>query len=99
MAGRNPRLHLPYTQWPAVDPLLWERATDSDDPFADGAGARLAKASRHDYLFAWRRFLGFLAINEPTALEIAPTERPKNSGKAAPVKPRKPHKPRYSEVP
>jgi len=75
MAGPKPRLHLPYEQWPAADRLLWERATDSDDPFGDGAGARLAKASRHDYLFAWRRFLGFLSINEPTALEIAPTER------------------------
>ena len=44
-------------------------------PFADAAGARLAKASQHDYLFAWRRFLGFLAIHEPTALELAPAER------------------------
>ena len=44
-------------------------------PFAEAAGARLAKASQHRYLFAWRRFLGFLAIHEPTALEVAPTER------------------------
>jgi hypothetical protein len=70
------RLHLPYAQWPAADRLLWERAMGSDDdPFADAAGARLAKASQHDYLFAWRRFLGFLAIHEPTALEVAPAER------------------------
>jgi integrase len=48
---------------------------DSDDPFADAAGAHLSKASQHTYLFAWRRFLGFLAIHEPTALEIAPSER------------------------
>jgi integrase len=46
-----------------------------DDPFSDAAGARLAKATQHDYLFAYRRFLGFLASHEPTALEIAPTER------------------------
>ena len=44
-----------------------------DDPFA--AGVHLAKASRHDYLFAWRRFLGFLTIHEPTALELPPSER------------------------
>ena len=75
MRGREPRLHLPYGQWPAADRLLWERAMGSDDPFADAAGARLAKASQHNYLFAWRRFLGFLAIHEPTALELAPTER------------------------
>ena len=76
MPGPEPRLHLPYAQWPAADRLLWERAMGSDDdPFADAAGARLAKASQHDYLFAWRRFLGFLAIHEPTALELAPAER------------------------
>ena len=74
-ADRKPRLHLPYSQWPAADRLLWERAMGSDDPFADAAGAHLAKASQHNYLFAWRRFLGFLAINEPTALEVAPSER------------------------
>jgi integrase/recombinase XerD len=75
MAGPEPRLHLPYSQWPAADRLLWELAMGSDDPFADGAGARLAKASLHSYLFAWRRFLGFLAIHQPSALEVAPTER------------------------
>jgi integrase len=69
------RLHLPYGEWPAADRLLWQRAMGSDDPFADAAGARLAKASQHTYLFAWRRFLGFLAIHEPTAFDVAPAER------------------------
>src|SRR5262245_9221374 len=76
MRGPEPRLHLPYGQWPAADRFLWERAMASDDdPFAGAAGARLANASRHNYLFAWRRFLGFLAIHEPAALELAPAER------------------------
>lgn len=75
MPGRQPRLHLPYDQWPAPDRLLWERAMHNGDPFADAPGANLAKASRYKYLFAYRRFLGFLAINEPTALDIAPSER------------------------
>lgn len=75
MAGPKPRLHLPYRQWPAADRLLWESTMANDDPFADAAGARLSKASQHDYLFAWRRFLGFLAKCEPTALELAPGER------------------------
>jgi integrase/recombinase XerD len=35
----------------------------------------VAKATQHTYLFAWRRFLGFLAIHESTALEIPPAER------------------------
>ncbi len=75
MPGPDPKLHLPYCRWPVADRLLWERASCSDDPLADAAGARLAEASRNSYLFGWRRFLGFLAINEPSALEIAPTER------------------------
>jgi integrase/recombinase XerD len=75
MRGPKPRLHLPYDRWPAVDRLLWEQAMGSDDPFADAAGARLAKASLHIYLFGWRRFLGFLALHDPTALEVAPNER------------------------
>jgi integrase/recombinase XerD len=76
MRGPEPRLHLPYGQWPAADRLLWERAMGSDDdPFAQAAGARLSKASQQGYWFAWRRFLGFLAIHEPTALDEAPAER------------------------
>jgi hypothetical protein len=44
-------------------------------PFAEVPGARLAKASRQTYQLAWRRFLGFIATNEPTALNLAPAER------------------------
>jgi integrase/recombinase XerD len=73
--GRAPRLHLPFGQWPALDKVLWARAFGGDDPFEDGAGARLAKTSQHRYLFGWRRFLGFLAIDDPAALEAAPSER------------------------
>lgn len=73
MPGRKPRLHLTYNQWPVADRLLWERAFCNDDPFADAT--RLAKASQERCLWAWRRFLGFLAIYESTALEIAPNER------------------------
>jgi integrase len=69
MRGRKPRLHLPYVQWP------WERAIGTNDPFADAAGGRFAKSSQYNYLMAWRRFLGLLAIHDPTALELAPMER------------------------
>jgi integrase/recombinase XerD len=75
MPGPLPRLHLPYGQWPLADQRLWERAIESDDPFGDAAGARLAKSSQHQYVMGWRRFLGFLAIEEPSALEAAPAER------------------------
>jgi hypothetical protein len=47
----------------------------SDDPFGDAAGLRLAKTSKRQYQFAWRRFLGFLAMDEPSALEISPEQR------------------------
>jgi hypothetical protein len=75
MPGPQPQLNLPYALWPATDRLLWERAFDCDDPFGDAAGARLANTSQHQYLFGWRRFLGFLALEELSALDIAPAER------------------------
>src|SRR5262245_39004740 len=71
MRGLPPRLHLPYEQLPAEDRRLWAAAMDSnhDDPFCDAPGARLADATRRKYMFGWRRYLGFLAISEPVALE------------------------------
>lgn len=76
MPGCPPRLHLPYAEWPAEDRRLWEEAVGGgDDPFAAGAGTHLAAASQKRYLFGWRRWLGFLALDEPTALELAPAER------------------------
>ena len=75
MPGPKPRLHLLYKDWPLADRLLWERAFCNDDPFAEASGARLAKASQERCMWAWRRFLGFLAIHEPAALEVALNER------------------------
>jgi integrase/recombinase XerD len=49
--------------------------TDHDDPFDSAAGAHLSERSRRQYLFGWRRFLGFLTLHEPTALAMAPVER------------------------
>ncbi len=73
MPGCPPRLHLPYAEWPAEDRRLWEDAVGGgDDPFAAGAGTHLAAASQKRYLFGWRRWLGFLALDEPTALDLAP---------------------------
>jgi len=75
MPGAKPHLHLPYGQWPPEDRRRWEHAVSGDDPFADGAGAHLAATSRKAYLFGWRRFLGFLVLAEPEALELPPAER------------------------
>src|SRR5262245_44651916 len=49
--------------------------SDNDDPFCDAPGTRLAQATRTRYWFGWRRFLGFLAISEPSALEAGFVER------------------------
>jgi integrase/recombinase XerD len=76
MSGRQARLQMPFVQWPSADQLLWQQAVSNDDPFSDGyRAARLAKASLARYLVAWRRFLGFLNIEEPTALDIVPAKR------------------------
>jgi hypothetical protein len=75
MPGPQPRLHLPFADWPETDKIMWLSELDDDDPFSDGIAARLATRTLHKYWMGWRRFLGFLTINEPEALEIAPPER------------------------
>jgi integrase/recombinase XerD len=75
MAGFAAKLHLPFADWPDADKVLWQQGEEPGDPFAMGANARLSPASRNRYFNGWRRFLGFLAINEPEALEIPPAER------------------------
>jgi integrase len=69
------RLSLPYAQWPSADRLLWETAINGDDPFGDAAGVRLSRETLYRYQSVWGRSLGFLAVDEPTALDIAPSER------------------------
>jgi integrase len=54
---------------------MWNAAVEGDDPFDDGPGARLAKTTLHAYWMGWRRFLGFLTLTEPDALEKTPAER------------------------
>jgi integrase/recombinase XerD len=75
VGGLIPKLHLPMDQWPEEDRRLWEAATSSYDPFEDAGGARLAEATLASRWYSWRRFLGFLTVNDPTALELGPIER------------------------
>jgi len=72
MASSKRLLNLPYVDWPATDRLLWQNTFGRDDPFAD---TPRSKASQNHCRWSWRRFLGFLAIDEPEALEIAPAQR------------------------
>jgi len=69
------KLHLPMDRWPLDDRLLWEQATNDNDPFCEATGARLAERSKHQYLFAWRRFLGFVVLEDGSALVLPPAER------------------------
>jgi hypothetical protein len=69
------KLHLPFDRWPLEDRLLWEQATNDSDPFGEATGARLAVRSKHQYLFAWRRFLGFVVLEDESALVLPPAER------------------------
>jgi integrase len=62
-------------EWPLADLLLWQRATDDSDPFSDAAGAKLADTTKTKYLFAWRRFLGFLSIDDQASVPLSPVER------------------------
>jgi integrase len=69
------KLHLPIDRWPLEDRLLWEKPTNDNDPFGEATGARLAERSKHQYLFAWRRFLGFVLLEDGSALVLPPAER------------------------
>src|SRR5215203_5977584 len=75
MAGPAPKLSLPFGQWPEADRRLWANAIAQDDPFADAPGARLAKTTLHGRWMAWRRFLGFLSLTEPEALQVPAAAR------------------------
>jgi integrase/recombinase XerD len=69
------KLHLPFDKWPLDDRLLWDQVTSDSDPFSEATGARLADRSKHQYLFAWRRFLGFVVLEDGSALMLPPAER------------------------
>jgi integrase len=73
--GMVAKLHLPWSQWPSADRHLWEYAVTGEDPFGDRAGARLSGATKNALWYGWRRFLGFLARHEPSALDAEMSER------------------------
>ena len=69
------KLHLPFDLWPLGDRLLWKQATDNSDPFGETTGGQLAERSKHQYFFAWRRFLGFVVLEDGSALVLSAAER------------------------
>jgi integrase len=70
------KLTLPFTQWPIDDRRRWEAAFRSGDLFDEnGAGARLAPATRRARLASYGRFLGFLSAKHPKLMALPPEER------------------------
>jgi integrase len=72
---RKGLLHLPFAEWPTEDQERWFAAIDNRDVFSDALGAHLSPASKDQYLYGWRRYLGFLSINRPETLERPLEER------------------------
>ena len=70
------KLMLPFTHWPIEDRRRWEAAFQSGDLFDEnGAGTRLAAATRHLRLESYGRFLGFLSVKHPKLRTLPPEER------------------------
>lgn len=75
MPRSQQRLHMPYAEWPSGDRALWAIIAHESDPFSDNQRNQLAPASWKQYFFAWRRFLGYLALHEPSAINIPAPDR------------------------
>lgn len=70
--------HLPLAQWPQIDRTVFERAfSQAADPFDDdaGAGAHLKPRTVKANWFGYRRWLGWLAENDPASLDLDPADR------------------------
>jgi hypothetical protein len=72
----RPKLMLPFARWPIEDRRRWETAFKSGDLFDEnGAGARLAVATRQLRLASYGKFLGFLSAEHPELMALPPEER------------------------
>jgi len=73
---RTPKLLLPWDQWPAVDRSAWNAAVHPGNMLEDGGRAsHWAPRSQRTVLFGYRRWLGHLALHEPDALDLDPSDR------------------------
>jgi integrase/recombinase XerD len=70
------KLMLPFTQWPIEDQHRWEAAFKCGDLFDEnGAGTRLAAATRRLRLASYGRFLGFMSAKHLKLLNRPPDAR------------------------
>lgn len=70
------RKGLPFLAWPEPDRIAWARASAEGD-ILDGRGpaAHWAETTRNAVIAAYRRWLGFLDVSEPSALADHPVKR------------------------
>lgn len=67
---------LPVDAWPDSDRRLWAAAFRKSDLLDDGGpGAAWAEGSRRRVCYSYRRWLGFLAHEEPAALQLLTPDR------------------------
>jgi site-specific recombinase XerD len=70
------RQGLPLGAWPEPDRNAWAGATTEGDIFdGRGAAAHWAETTRNAVIAAYGRWLGFLAVSEPSALAEEPVRR------------------------
>jgi hypothetical protein len=70
------RQGLPLGAWPEPDRNAWAAATAEGDIFeCRGAAAHWAETTRNAVIAAYGRWLGFLAVCEPSALAEEPVQR------------------------
>ncbi len=70
------RIGLPLEAWPIADRAAWQRATATDDFFADDArAAHWRPKSQQQARYAYARWLTFLRDRWPDALEIELAKR------------------------
>jgi integrase/recombinase XerD len=67
---------LPYDQWPLTDQQAWKDATRSCDIFTDGGvGSHWSDGSKKTIRYGYSRWLGYLILEEPCTLSMAPANR------------------------
>ena len=69
------RLGVPVADWPHLDRIALDAAFAKDSRFCRGPGAHWAPGTRHGVTKAVGRWLGFLALFEPSSLAESPLDR------------------------
>lgn len=66
---------LAFPIWPASDRAAWETCFDSVDLFDDAHGVHLSAATKYGRQAAYGKWLGFIDLFDPAALDLAADQR------------------------